>query len=262
MNKNTNPKNSNAKLNRAIAARNDEYYTPMKTVQRVFEVYLSSYDFKDKIIYCPCDSSASNFVIYLLAHKSDLQYKELIYTWDDYNGHHGLFNKADIIITNPPFSKLIREFLPLINYYQKEFFVFGCFASIEGYYHCSPNVNFYYTTNSFETKYITDKNEEKLVSTIYITNLNLDEKFPKKKFVPTAAELSNLYALKGNIRAYDRMADIPRKDYLPDPKEKFLVPVTVLLQHNRYLFNILSSYRYKEYSDGKRRFPKILVQYK
>ena len=36
MNKNTNPKNSNTKLNRAIAARNDEYYTPMKTVQRVF----------------------------------------------------------------------------------------------------------------------------------------------------------------------------------------------------------------------------------
>ena len=114
---------NNVNLNRAIAARNDEYYTPMKTVQRVFEVYLSSYDFKDKIIYCPCDSSASNFVIYLLAHKSDLQYKELIYTWDDYNGHGALFNKADIIITNQPFSKLIREFLPLLNYYQKDFFV-------------------------------------------------------------------------------------------------------------------------------------------
>ena len=106
----------------------------MKTVQRVFEVYLSSYDFKDKIIYCPCDSSASNFVIYLLAHKSDLQYKELIYTWDDYNGHVALFNKADIIITNPPFSKLIREFLPLLNYYQKEFFIFGCGACLDGYY--------------------------------------------------------------------------------------------------------------------------------
>ena len=101
---------NNVNLNRARAARNDEYYTPMKTVQRVFEVYLSSYDFKDKIIYCPCDSSASNFVIYLLAHKSDLQYKELIYTWDDYNGHVALFNKADIIITNPPFSKLILFF--------------------------------------------------------------------------------------------------------------------------------------------------------
>lgn len=253
---------NNVNLNRAIAARNDEYYTPMKTVQRVFEVYLSSYDFKNKIIYCPCDSLASNFVIYLLAHKSDLQYKELIYTWDDYNGHGPLFNKADIIITNPPFSKLIREFLPLLNYYQKEFFVFGCFGAIEGYYHCLPNVNFYYTTNSFETKYITDKNEEKIVSTIYITNLNLDENFSKKKFVPTAAELSNLYALKGNIRAYDRMADIPCKEFLPDPKEIFLVPCSVLLQHNRYLFNILSSYRYKEYSDGKRRFSKILVQYK
>ena len=254
--------NNNVNLKRAIAAKNDEYYTPMKTVQRVFEVYLSSYDFKDKIIYCPCDSSASNFVIYLLAHKSDMQYKELIYTWDDYNGHGALFNKADIIITNPPFSKLIREFLPLLNYYQKEFFIFGCLGGIEGYYRCLPNANFYYTTNSFEYKYITDKNEEKLVSTIYITNLNLDSNFQRKKFVPSATELSTIYDLKFNFRAYDRMADIPRKDCLPDPKEKFLVPVTVLLQHNRYLFNILGNYRYKEYSDGKRRFPKILVQYK
>lgn len=220
---------NNVNLNRAIAARNDEYYTPMKTVQRVFEVYLSSYDFKDKIIYCPCDSYASNFVIYLLAHKSDLQYKELIYTWDDYNGHGALFNKADIIITNPPFSKLIREFLPLLNYYQKDFFIFGVIAGIEGYYHCLPNVNFYYTTNSFENKYITDKNEEKFVSTIYITNLNLDSNFQRKKFVPTTAELSTIYDLKFNFRAYDRMSDIPRKDCLPDPKEKFLVPVTVLL---------------------------------
>ena len=124
----------NVNLNRAFAARNDEYYTQMKTVQRVFEVYLSSYDFKDKIIYCPCDSPASNFVIYLLDHKSDLQYKELIYTWDDYNGHGALFNKADIIITNPPFSKLRREFLPLLNYYKKDFFIFGCLAGIDGYY--------------------------------------------------------------------------------------------------------------------------------
>ena len=253
---------NNVNLNRAIAAKNDEYYTPMKTVQRVFEVYLKTYDFTDKIIYCPCDSTESNFVKYLTAHKSDLQYKGLIYTWDDYNGHGSLFNKADIIITNPPFSKLIHEFLPLLNYYQKEFFIFGCFAAIEGYYRCLPNANFYYTTNSFEKKYITDKNKEKIVSTIYITNLNLDENFPKKKFVPTATELSNLYALKGNIRAYDRMADIPCKEFLPDPKEKFLVPVTALLQHNRYLFNILGSYLYKEYSDGKRRFSKILVQYK
>ena len=125
---------NNVNLNRAIAAKNDEYYTPMKTVQRVFEVYLSSYDFKDKIIYCPCGSSASNFVIYLLDHKSDLQYKELIYTWDDYNSHVALFNKADIIITNPPFSKLIREFIPLLNYCQKDFFIFGVKASLDGYY--------------------------------------------------------------------------------------------------------------------------------
>lgn len=254
--------NNNVNLNRAIAARNDEYYTPMKTVQRVFEVYLSSYDFKDKIIYCPCDSSASNFVIYLLAHKSDLQYKELIYTWDDYNSHGALFNKADIIITNPPFSKLIREFLPLINYYQKDFFIFGCLGNIGGYYSHISNIKFYWTDFSFEKKYISDKNEEKLVQTIYITNLNLDSNFQRKKFIPSATELSTIYDLKFNFRVYDRMADIPCKEFLPDPKEKFLVPATVLAQHNRYLFNVLGIYTYCEYSDEQRRFLRIIIQYK
>ena len=263
MNKNTNPKNSNTKLNRAIAARNDEYYTPMKTVQRVFEVYLSSYDFKDKIVYCPCDSSASNFVIYLLAHKSDLQYKELIYTWDDYNSHHGLFNKADIIITNPPFSKLIREFLPLINYYQKDYFLFGVKASLDGYYKQLPNANFYKRDFTFEVLYTTDKNEEKRVETVYITNLNLDSNFQSEKFVPVADELSPVFHTRIGLRVYDRIIDIPRKECLPDPKEKFLVPVTVLLQHNRYLFNILGTYRDKFfYSDGRHRFARIIIQYK
>lgn len=254
---------NNVNLNRAISARNDEYYTPMKTVQRVFEVYLSSYDFKDKIVYCPCDSSASNFVIYLLAHKSDLQYKELIYTWDDYNLHHGLFNKADIIITNPPFSKLIREFLPLINYYQKDYFLFGVKASLEGYYKQLPNANFYKRDFTFEVLYTTDKNEEKRVETVYITNLNLDSNFKEEKFVPAATELSPVFNTRIGLRVYDRLLDIPRKECLPDPKEKFLVPVTVLLQHNRYLFNILGNITYKcSYSDGRHRFCRIIIQYK
>ena len=254
---------NNVNLNRARAARNDEYYTPMKTIQRVFEVYLSSYDFKDKIIYCPCDSPASNFVIYLLDHKSDLQYKELIYTWDDYNGHGDLFNKADIIITNPPFSKLIREFLPLLNYYQKDFFIFGVKASLEGYYKQLPNANFYKRDFAFEVLYTTDKNEEKRVETIYITNLDLDSNFQSEKFVPVAAELSPVFDTCIGLRVYDRLFDIPRKDCLPDSKEKFLVPVTILLQNNRYLFNVLGIYRDKFfYSDEHHRFPRIIIQYK
>ena len=220
---------NNVNLLRAFVARNDEYYTPMKTVQRVFEVYLSSYDFKDKIIYCPCDSPASNFVIYLLDHKSDLQYKELIYTWDDYNGHGALFSKADIIITNPPFSKLIREFLPLLNYYQKDFFIFGVKASLWGYYKQLPNANFYKRDFTFEVLYTTDKNEEKRVETIYITNLDLDSNFQSEKFVPVAAELSPVFDTYIGLRVYDRLFDIPRKDCIPDPKEKFLVPATGLL---------------------------------
>ena len=48
-------------------------------------------------------------------------------------------------------------------------------------------------------------------------------------FVPVAAELSPVFNTRIGLRVYDRLLDIPRKDCLPDPKEKFLVPVTVLL---------------------------------
>jgi hypothetical protein len=81
----------------------------------------------------------------------------------------------------------------------------------------------------FEVLYTTDKNEEKRVETVYITNLDLDSNFKKKKFVPAAAELSPVFDTRIGLRVYDRMLDIPRKECLPDPKEKFLVPVTVLL---------------------------------
>ena len=77
--------------------------------------------------------------------------------------------------------------------------------------------------------YTTDKNEEKRVETIYITNLDLDSNFQSEKFVPVAAELSPVFDKCIGLRVYDRLFDIPRKDCLPDSKEKFLVPVTILL---------------------------------
>ena len=81
----------------------------------------------------------------------------------------------------------------------------------------------------FEVLYTTDMNEEKRVETVYITNLNLDSNFQSKKFVPAAAELSPVFNTHIGLRVYDRIIDIHCKECLPDPKEKFLVPVSVLL---------------------------------
>ena len=96
-------------------AYDDEYYTLYEEVKEIFERYIPIEELKDKIIYCPCDSDESNFVIYLKEHKDDIQYKELIYTSDDFNTHLDLFEKCDIIITNPPFSKIVKEFISILK---------------------------------------------------------------------------------------------------------------------------------------------------
>ena len=114
--------------------RYDEYYTRYEHVKNIFERYIHIEELKDKIIYCPCDSDESNFVIYLKEHKDDIQYKELIYTSDDFNTHLDLFEKCDIIITNPPFSKIIKEFIPILNKVNKKFFIFGSLISMINFY--------------------------------------------------------------------------------------------------------------------------------
>lgn len=104
---------NNKNLNKAQWEVNDEFYTLYDDVEKMVKIFKKEY-YKDKIIYCPFDSDESNFVKYFKDHKDDLQYKELLYTWDDYKNHHDLFLKADIIISNPPFSIFIGEITPYI----------------------------------------------------------------------------------------------------------------------------------------------------
>lgn len=78
----------------------DEYYTRYVDVEKM----LSEFDLTDKIVYCPCDTEKSAFVRYFsLPGKC----KELIYTSDDFHNHADLFEKCDIVVTNPPFSQYV-----------------------------------------------------------------------------------------------------------------------------------------------------------
>ena len=96
------------KLNGALKNKrvDDEFYTRAVDIEK----FLQYWDLSDKIVYCPCDSDKSEFVKYF---KKNGKCKELIYTSDDFRTHEDLFEKADIIITNPPFSLKI-EFLNII----------------------------------------------------------------------------------------------------------------------------------------------------
>lgn len=140
--------NKNANLTNAKKAKNDEFYTLLKEVEKE----VSQYDLKGKVIYCNCDDYRySNFVKYFKDNFEELKIKKLIATNYDtgegafvyeYDGVNELvqelngngdfrspeciayLQEADIVCTNPPFS-LFREYVKQLMDYGKKFLIIG-----------------------------------------------------------------------------------------------------------------------------------------
>lgn len=141
----------NKNLNNAIKNKNDEFYTQLKDIEKELENYKNF--FKNKTIYCNCDNPKfSNFFKYFFDNFKDLQLKELIVSYKEkeqgfYLIHNksnnklklkklkengdfrseeciNLLKKADIVITNPPFS-LFKDFVDLLLKEKKYFLIIG-----------------------------------------------------------------------------------------------------------------------------------------
>ena len=120
------------KLGRARRNKKDEFYTQLKDIEREL-VYYKDY-FKNKVVYCNCDDPrVSNFIYYFKKNKGDLQFKDLLYSYYNAEDNSGdfrsqecieLLKKADIIVTNPPFS-LFKEYIFQLIQYNKKFIVLG-----------------------------------------------------------------------------------------------------------------------------------------
>ena len=138
---------NNLALNKAKAAKNDEFYTQYCDVENECKHYVKEYE--DKKIYLPCDSEKSAFWKYFVDNFKGFKLKRLTAThYDDggntyrldYNGvetlktplkGNGDFrseectkikDESDIIITNPPFS-LFRKFIQWVS--NKKYLVLG-----------------------------------------------------------------------------------------------------------------------------------------
>ena len=123
----------NTNLHQAKRAKNDCFYTQYKDIEAECQHYIEH--FKDQWIYLPCDTEQSNFWKYFVDHFHDFKLRHLTATHInfegqsyrlDYNGSdatktplngNGDFrsqecsqirDEADMIITNPPFSKWIQ----------------------------------------------------------------------------------------------------------------------------------------------------------
>lgn len=90
-----------AGLARARRAKNDEYYTLPETVAEQFSPHLAF--LKGKRIYCNCDTGQSAFVRYFREHGLDCHYTSTDFAS---SANQDQLDRADLVITNPPFSLL------------------------------------------------------------------------------------------------------------------------------------------------------------
>ena len=213
----------------------DEWYTSYEEVEYIFE-HLTE-DFTNKIIYCPFDGEESNFVKYIKENKNKLGYKELWYTNDDWYDHLDLFEKADFIISNPPFSELIchnkikdEGILFKLKTINTKYFLLGGNISIYRYKNIlEDNIHFIRRTKGFSFK-LCNGNDYLNSSVCYITNMNND--FPKKKLELTKSydELDEHFMAEtknDKCLLINRIKDIPY-DYYDD----MFVPITILFYEN------------------------------
>ena len=151
---------SNRNLTRAKRAKNDEFYTNLDDVS--IEVIKYKEQFKGKKVLCNCnDGPKSNFFLYFSLQYDFLQLKELTCISYEKGGHgkmwkyHGdqngnrrpdpeefevaelegdgsfdsdeavrALDEADVVVTNPPFSRF-RDFIALLVEHGKKFLVIG-----------------------------------------------------------------------------------------------------------------------------------------
>lgn len=152
------PKNDNKKITDAKKNRNDEFYTRLSDVKDECDLYAD--EFRDKIVYCNCDEfGKSQFINYFWNNYKKLGLKELWAThyslgekpkfmrlfgetathkWVEVKEMEttgsfqskeclDLLNKCDVVVTNPPFSKLTR-FMDMLVKFDKKFLIISSFT--------------------------------------------------------------------------------------------------------------------------------------
>lgn len=120
----------------------DEYYTQMKTIENYMFAYKEW--LYDKYVYLNCDNSNSNFLKFFKQHFHDFGLRRLVATSIDHTVYDSLYDNervlvdgsyrspyckkyvdaCDVIITNPPFSKMV-DFIDFLLENNKKFIIIG-----------------------------------------------------------------------------------------------------------------------------------------
>ena len=255
-------------LQRAKRIKNDEFYTCYEDVKSECDHYRSY--FFNKIIYCNCDTKTSAFVKYFMDLKRQKIIKDIWYS-GGFNGADfrsedsvELLKKADLIITNPPFS-LFREFIDLLIQYNKKFLIIGNKNAI-GYrnvFSLIKNNKIWAGTRKWTggMTFVTPDNSRKDVPAIWLTNLEhsyraapllLNKEFDLEHF----SKYDNAEAINVN-----KTSDIPKNYY-----GIIGVPFSFIEKYNPNQFEILGLDKDFTYDKGagivhgKRIYTRIFIR--
>ena len=283
----------NANLHKAKKEANDEFYTQYEDIAKEIEHYKEH--LKGKVVYCNCDVPYfSNFHKYFLDNFKELELKKLIVTGYVKNGNGkcsiydgekstdydllgdgdfrgdecvDMLQKADVVITNPPFS-LFREFIKVVVDSGKDFIIVGSKNAIT-YKDVFPLImnNDMFVGATEPNNFITPSGETKLINGLsrWFTSFNVRS----NEYLELTKEYNeNEYPKYDNYNAINvnKTKHIP-KDYYG----VMGVPITFLDKYNRSQFEILGLDRYVDNNpnyghrfnlNGKEIYARVLIKRK
>ena len=264
----------NQSLNKAKAARNDEFYTKYEDIEKELSHYTEC--FKNKIVYCNCDNPVkSEFYRYFQLHFQEFELKKLIFTYKEKEGkaykyeidksnitkaelkENGDFRSdeciellkgCDIVVSNPPFS-LIREYIGQLNQHQKSFLCISNMNAVT-YKEIFPlfmNGKIWLGYEKPKQFIRPDWTIQKFGNTCWLTNLPVDKSDKPLILTKRYYGSEDEYPFYDNYKAINvnRVKDIPI-----DYDGVIGVPITFLSQWNPEQFEVLGFTNTGETNEG------------
>ena len=255
---------ANKNLCNAKKAKNDEFYTQISDIEKELKHY--KHHFKDKVIFCNCDDpDKSHFYKYFKMNFEALGLKKLITThyktdastykiecYGSYNTkdiktvlkQNGdfrsdecieLLKESDIVVTNPPFS-LFREYIALLEEYNKKYVIIGNKNAIiyKDTFKLIKDDKLWLGYTSVKEFRQPDGTIKKFGNIGWFTNLPIDKRNEKLFLHKTYS--SELYPKYDN---YDAINVNKVKDIPCDYDGVMGVPVTFLDKYNPEQFELL-----------------------
>lgn len=259
---------ANTNLHKAKDAKNDEFYTQLTDVSKELMHYKQH--FKDKIVFCNCDDPTwSAFWKYFHLNFAELGLKKLISTHYDkneptykmvYEGSDDndikvgtktplesngdfrnaecieLLRKADIVVTNPPFSIAREDYIPQLFEYDKKFLIIGDlnWLTYKTIFPLFKDNNMWFGYNNIKEFVQPNGTIKKFGNKLWFTNLDIAKRH--EKIILWKEYSEDEFAMYANYDGInvDKISQIPY-----DYDGVMGVPITFMNQYNPDQFEII-----------------------